>query len=184
MCSSLTTLVTVLCDLKQLPHKTKAFSVELRHNHSISKSTLLSPGGSHWSESTRNTHTHTLADVINPPRCDWPVWGLTLTCAEFDSGSDRCGLREDKGHPGTRNRYPLAAGASVLLCSALYQLTLHNWALTSTKWRWLWRPNSQAERSLPEGETEDVTCHLYCPPSLCFFFLFYPHCLCGEKRTN
>lgn len=30
-------------------------------------------------------------------------------------------------------------------------------------------PNrSQGGQSFPEGETEDVTCHLYCPPSLCF----------------
>lgn len=31
-------------------------------------------------------------------------------------------------------------------------------------------PERQGGQSLPEGETEDVTCHLYCPSSLFFFF--------------
>lgn len=169
-------VVCVFVPQRPLPtsRPTKAFSVELRHKYKISKSTLLPPRGSHWSE---NTLQLLLADIINSSCCDWLVWVLTLTCAGFDSSSKRCGLQEDKRHSGTWKRYPLALGATAL-CSAVYHLTLHNWVHTSTKWRSLWRPTDREGRVYQRERRRMflVTCTVL-PP--CFFF-----CLCGEKRTN
>lgn len=139
-------------------------------------------GAHHWSESS---HTHIdnvrlallLAGTIDSSYCDWLHRVLTPAWAGFVTSSERCGLQGDKGHSGTRKRYPLAAGATEL-CSAVYHLTLHNWVHASTKWRWLWRPTDKQGRVYQRERRRrmlPVTCTVL--PPCCV-------CLCGEKRTN
>lgn len=74
-----------------------------------------------------------------------PALGLT---------AERCGRQQGQRALWDVEQYPPAVGTEARR-SAVYHLSLYNWAHTSTKWRWL-RRQMQGGQSLP-GRREDVT---------------------------